>query len=89
MHPELGLGCDVPETPTGSTWIDIRAGSDGIVVEYHPELGFGFSDPRDENAAFYGMPSSRYVHMTDEALDQMDRTLRALATPPAHARSGA
>ena len=79
-HPTLEVSCDVPEAPTGSTWIDIRVGDDWIIVEHHPNLGFGLTDPHDEDGMSYGTPSSRFVNTADEAIAEVERMLQALAT---------
>lgn len=82
-HPTLAISCDVPETSTGSTWIDIRVGAEWIVVEYDRNLGFGLTDPRDEDGHLYGSPPSRFVRTTEEALEEIDLMLHELAVSAA------
>lgn len=45
---------EVEEFSNGSAMIDVHVGSRLVVVEYLPRLGFGVSEPADDDSGFGG-----------------------------------
>lgn len=59
--------------------MNIRAGDDLIVVEHHPDRGFGFADEASDSR-LYGTPSGIFLRGVDEALVHLEQMLAGSLT---------
>ena len=70
--PDASISLDSPETPTGSTWLDIESDNQTLTVEYKPSLGFGlYSSPDDS----YGSGPDEVYRSSDSLVKRISMLL--------------
>lgn len=75
LDPTVVVDCDRPDDAThGSYWLDVRAGSKVLPVEWNARQGFGFAKDGAEGP-LYGTPSAHFVADASDAVSYLARCL--------------